>query len=122
MLQLRTVLKVADNSGAKSLYVIGIGKGTGKRFVRLGDVAVCVVRGANPLGQVKDHEKVKAVIVRTRKETRRKDGSYIRFSDNAAVIVDQNNVPRGTRVFGPVAQEIKLKGFAKIASLAKEVI
>lgn len=122
MLQRRTVLKVADNSGAKSLYIVGVGKGTGKRFVRLGDIVTCVVRGANPLGQVKDHEKVKAVIVRTRKETRRKDGSYIRFSDNAAVIIDQASIPRGTRVFGPIAQEIKNKGFSKIASLAKEVI
>ena len=122
MLQPRTVLKVADNSGAKSLYIIGMGKGTGKRFVHLGEIVTAVVRGANPLGQVKDHEKVKAVIVRTRKETRRLDGSYIRFSDNAAVIIDQNNVPRGTRVFGPVAQELKQKGFNRIASLAKEVI
>ena len=122
MLAPRSVVKVADNSGAKSLYIIGRGKGTGKRFVKLGDIATCVVRGANPLGQVKDHEKVKAVIVRTRKETRRKDGSYIRFSDNAAVIIDGNNLPRGTRVFGPIAQEIKSRGFNKIASLAKEVI
>src|SRR3990167_1603918 len=122
MLQRRTVLKVADNSGAKSLYIIGVGKGTGKRFVRLGDIVAAVVRGANPLGAVKDHEKVKAVIVRTRKETRRKDGSYIRFSDNAAVIIDASKVPRATRIFGPVAQEIKNKGFSKIASLAKEVV
>lgn len=122
MLQRRSVLKVADNSGAKSLYIIGVGKGTGRRFVRIGDIVTCVVRGASPTGQVKDHEKVKAVIVRTRKETRRKDGSYIRFSDNAAVIIDPTNTPRATRVFGPIATEIKIKGFAKIASLAKEVI
>lgn len=122
MLARRSVLKVADNSGAKSLYVIGVGKGTGRRFVRLGDIVTCVVRGANPQGQVKDHEKVKAVIVRTRKEVRRKDGSYVRFSDNAAVVIDGTNTPRSTRIFGPVAQEIKNKGFNKIASLAKEVI
>lgn len=122
MLQRRSVLKVADNSGAKSLYIIGVGKGTGRRFVRIGDIVTCVVRGASPIGQVKDHEKVKAVIVRARKETRRKDGSYIRFSDNAAVIIDQTNTPRATRVFGPIAAEIKIKGFVKIASLAKEVI
>ncbi len=122
MLQRRTVLKVADNTGAKSLYIIGLAKGSGKRFGKLGEVVTCVVRGANPLGAVKDHEKVKAVIVRTKKETGRKDGSYIRFSDNAAVIIDAANVPRGTRVFGPIAQEIKQRGFAKIASLAKEVI
>lgn len=122
MLQRRSVLKVADNSGAKNLYIIGIGRGTGRRFVGLGDIVTCVVRGANPTGQVKDHEKVKAVIVRTKKETRRPDGSYIRFSDNAAVVIDQTNTPRATRIFGPIAAEIKNKGFSKIASLAKEVI
>src|SRR3989344_6728560 len=116
MLQRRSVLKVADNSGAKSLYIIGIGRGTAKRFVGLGDVVTCVVRGASPIGQVKDHEKVKAVIVRTKKETRRHDGSYIRFSDNAAVVIEQSNAPRATRIFGPVAAEIKNKGFSKIAS------
>ena len=113
---------VADNSGAKNLVIIGIGKGSGKRFVRVGEIVTCVVKGANPTGQVKDHEIVKAVIVRTRKETRRADGSYIRFSDNAAVIIDASRVPRATRVFGPVSQEIKALGFSKIASLAKEVI
>ena len=122
MLARRSVLTVADNSGAKSLYIIGVGKGSGKRFVHIGDIVTAVVRGANPTGAVKDHEKVKAVIIRTKKETRRLDGSYVRFSDNAAVIIDANNIPRGTRVFGPVALEIKNKGFAKIASLAKEVI
>ena len=80
------------------------------------------MRGANPIGQVKDHEIVKAVIVRTRKETRRADGSYVRFSDNAAVIIDATKTPRATRIFGPIAQEIKTLGFSKIASLAKEVI
>ncbi len=118
----RSVLNVADNSGAKSLMVIGIGGGTGKRFARLGEVITCVVRGAIPRGQVKDHEIVKAVIVRTKKETRRKDGSYIRFSDNAAVIIDNTKTPRATRIFGPVAAEIKNRGFNKIASMAQEVI
>ncbi|MCR4324572.1 MAG: 50S ribosomal protein L14 [Candidatus Curtissbacteria bacterium] len=122
MLIKRSKLIVADNSGAKGLYVIGMGKGTGKRFLRLGEIATCVVHGASPTGQVKDHEKVKAVIVRTRKETRRRDGSYVRFSENAAVIIDQTKAPRGTRIFGPIAQEVKEKGFAKIASLAKEVV
>lgn len=122
MVARRSVLKVADNSGAKSLVVIGMGKGSGKRFSRLGEIVTCVVRGANPIGQVKDHEIVKAVIVRTRKEVRRPDGSYIRFSDNAGVIIDAAKIPRGTRIFGPVAQEIKNLGFSKIASLAKEVI
>ncbi len=122
MLARRSNLNVADNSGAKNLVIIGVGKGSGKRFVRLGDVVTCVVKGANPIGQVKDHEIVKAVVVRTRKETRRPDGSYIRFSDNAAVIIDDAQVPRSTRIFGPIAQELRDRGFAKIASLAKEVI
>lgn len=122
MLARRSNLIVADNSGAKLLVVIGVGKGSGKRFVHLGEIVTCVVRGAEPNGQVKDHEIVKAVVVRTKKETRRPDGSYIRFSENAAVIVDAAKIPRATRVFGPIAQEIKALGFSKIASLAKEVI
>lgn len=122
MLATRTRLKVADNSGARSLVIIGKGKGTGKRFVRLGDIVTCVVRGAIPTGQVKDHEIVKALVVRTKKETRREDGSYIRFSDNAAVVIDANGNLRATRIFGPIAAEIKKRGFARIASLAKEVV
>ncbi len=118
----RAYLKSADNSGAKFLVVIGMGKGSGRRFARIGDVVTCTVRGAIPNSQVKDHEIVKALIVRTKKEVRRKDGSYIRFSDNAAVIIDNNNLPRATRIFGPIANEIKKRGYAKIASLAKEVI
>lgn len=122
MLLKESKLNVADNSGAKGLQIIGIGKGTGRRFVSIGDIVTCVVLGAAPHGQVKDHEIVKAVIVRTKKGKRRNDGTYIRFSDNAAVIIDNNNVPRASRVFGPIALEIKRKGFNKIASLAKEVI
>lgn len=122
MLLRRSTLNVADNSGAKSLVVIGLGKGTGRRFVGLADIVTCTVRGAIPTGQVKDHEIVKAVIVRCKKETGRKDGSYIRFSDNAAVVIDNNKVPRATRIFGPVAQEVKNRGFSKIASLAQEVV
>lgn len=122
MLRRRSNLIVADNSGAKSLHIIGLGKGSGRRNVYLGDVITCVVKGAIPNGQVKDHEVVKAVIVRSKKERRRKDGSYIRFSDNAAVIIDNAGIPRATRIFGPIAQEIKTKGFGKIASLAKEVV
>ncbi len=122
MLARQSNLNVADNSGAKSLKIIGIGKGTGRRFVSIGDIVTCSVRGADPQGQVKDHEIVKAVIVRTKKEKRRDDGTYIRFSDNAAVIIDNNRVPRATRIFGPIAAEVKRRGFAKIASLAKEVI
>lgn len=122
MVLVRSVLKVADNSGAKSLVVIGLGRGSGRRFCYLGDIVTCVVRGAVPTGQVKDHEIVKAVIVRTKKEVRRHDGSYVRFSDNAGVIIDNNKVPRATRIFGPIAQEVKKRGFSKIASLAREVI
>lgn len=122
MLRPRSKLSVADNSGAKSLVVIGIGKGTGKRFAHLADVVTCSVRGAIPNSQVKDHEIVKAVIVRTRKEVLRKDGSYVRFSDNAGVVVDNTGIPRATRIFGPIAIEIKSRGFNKIASLAKEVV
>lgn len=122
MLNRRSNLIVADNSGAKSLVIIGIGRGSGRRFVALGDVVTCVVVGASPTGQVKDHEIVKAVIVRTKKEKGRADGSYIRFSENAAVLIDNANSPRATRIFGPIAQEVKSRGFAKIASLAKEVV
>ncbi|OGD87276.1 50S ribosomal protein L14 [Candidatus Curtissbacteria bacterium RIFCSPHIGHO2_01_FULL_40_12] len=123
MLSVRSKLTAADNSGAKILVIIGIGKGTKRRFAKLADVVTCTVRGAIPTGTVKDHEIVKAVVVRTKKETRRKDGSYIRFSDNAAVIIDSpSNAPRGTRIFGPVAAEVKENGFTKIASLAKEVV
>ena len=122
MLGKESTLKVADNSGAKKLQVIGLGKGTGRRFVSVGDIVTCSVKGAIPHGQVKDHEIVKAVIVRTKKENRRKDGTYIRFSENAAVIIDSNKSPRASRIFGPISLEIKRRGFSKIASLAKEVI
>ncbi len=122
MLARRSVINVADNSGAKTLVLIGTGRASNRKFVGLGEVITCVVRHASPTGVVKDHEIVKAVIVRTRKETRRADGSYIRFSDNAAVIVDAAHVPVATRIFGPIAQEVKSKGFTKIASMAKEVI
>lgn len=122
MLLRQSKLSVADNSGARLLQIIGLGKGTGRRFVKVGDIVTCSVKGAIPHGQVKDHEIVKAVIVRAKKETRRQDGTFIRFSDNAAVIIDNNNAPRATRVFGPIAAEIRRKGFSKIASLAKEVI
>lgn len=121
MIQPRTQLTVADNSGAKILVVIGLGKGTGRRYSHLGDVVTCVVHGANPNSAVRDHEIVKVVLVRARKETKRSDGSYIRFSDNAGVVVDATNAPRGTRIFGPIAQELKAKGFNKIVSMAKEV-
>lgn len=123
MLQLRTLLEVADNTGAKKLELIGIpGKGN-KKIARVGDVIRCIVKKATPNGMVKDHEKVLAVIVRTRKETRRRDGSSIRFDDNAAVIIEnvKEKTPKGTRVFGPIAREIKDLGYNKIASMAPEV-
>lgn len=123
MVQLRTILNPADNCGAKRLMVIGIMGGWKRKFGYIGDVVTAVVDQADPMGVVKDSEIVKAVIVRTRKETGRADGSYIRFDDNAAVIIDpKTKDPRGTRIFGPVAREVKDKGFAKIASLAGEVL
>ncbi len=124
MIQLRSVLKLADNSGAKKLRVILIHGGSKRRFGYVGDIVTASVDQAEPNSYVKDGEVVKAVIVRTRKEIRRKDGSYLRFDDNAAVVLDnmKNKNPRGTRIFGPIAREIKEKGFNKIASLAPEVI
>lgn len=121
MIQLRSVLKPADNTGAKRLNVIGISTKVGKKAV-IGDVVNCVVDGADPNGIVADREKVKVLIVRTRKELRRPDGSYIRFDDNAGVVIDKQGMPRGTRVLGPVAKEIKEKGYTKITSLAREVV
>ena len=124
MIQHRSILKVADNSGAKSLMVIHIFGGSKRKFGYIGDVLNCVVREANPTGQVKDSEIVKVVLIRSRKEFKRKDGSYVRFSDNAGVLIDniKDKNPRGTRIFGPVAREIRDKGFAKIASMAVEVV
>ncbi len=122
MIQLRSVLKPADNSGAKRLNVIRVLGGSKRRFGHLGDVVVAVVDQADPEGVVKDSEIVRAVIVRTKKEKGRPDGSYIRFDDNAAVIIDKQGNPKGTRILGPIAREIKDLGYAKIASLAPEVI
>lgn len=123
MLQLRSILTLADNSGAKRLRLINIPGSSKRRYAYVGDVVTAVVDQADPNGAVKDSEIVKAVVVRTRKETRRSDGSYIRFDDNAAVIIDpKTKEPRGTRVFGPIAREVKEAGFNKIASLAVEVL
>jgi large subunit ribosomal protein L14 len=124
MVQHRTVLKAADNSGAKALVVIHIFGGSRRKFGHIGDVLNCVVRGASSIGTVKDSQVVKVVLVRTRKERRRVDGSYIRFSDNAGVVIDTaaDKNPVGTRVFGPIAREVKERGFSKIASMAIEVI
>ena len=122
MIQLRTILKPTDNSGAKRLMVIGLYGGSRRRFAKIGDVVLATVDQADPSGVVKDKEMVKCLIVRTKKELRRDDGSYIRFDDNAVIIIDKDGNPRGTRVFGPIAREIKEKGYLKIASLAAEVI
>ena len=122
MIQLLSTLVPADNSGAKKLRVIGLIPGSKRKFSYIGDVVTCVVDRADPNGVVQDSEKVKAVIIRTRKETRRLDGSFVRFDDNAAVIIDKDRNPRGTRIFGPVARELKEKGFNKIASLAQELV
>lgn len=123
MIQRRTNLKVADNSGALEMVVIHIYGASKKMTATLGDVVQCVVRRADPLGIVKDDELIKVVIVRVHKEFHRADGSYIRFDDNAGVVIDnpKDKNPRGTRVFGPIAREVKEKGFDKIASLAEEV-
>ncbi|MBI4096150.1 MAG: 50S ribosomal protein L14 [Candidatus Levybacteria bacterium] len=124
MVQHRTILKVADNSGAKALQVVHVFGGSKRRYGYVGDVLNCVVKGASSIGTVKDSQIVKVVLVRTRKEKRRPDGSFIRFSDNAGVVIDnvQDKNPIGTRVFGPIAREVKEKGFLKIASMAIEVI
>lgn len=123
MVQLRSILVPADNCGAKRLRVIHVHVGSKHTFAHLGDMVTAVVDKADPNGTVKDSEMVKVIIVRTRKESRRKDGSYIRFDDNAGVIIDpKSGEPRGTRIFGPIAREVKDAGYAKIASLATEVI
>ncbi|MEK7186454.1 MAG: 50S ribosomal protein L14 [Patescibacteria group bacterium] len=124
MIQHRSMLKVADNSGAKLLQVIHILGGSKRKFGFMGDILNCVVKVAAPNGQVKSSEIVKAVLVRAKKEQRRKDGSYIRFSENAAVVIDnmKDKNPRATRIFGPIAREIKDRGFNKIASMAPEVL
>jgi large subunit ribosomal protein L14 len=111
----------ADNSGAKKLMVIGISTKIGK-VATLGDVVLCVVHGADPAGVVLDREKVRTLIVRTKKEVRRKDGSYVKFDDNAGVVIDKQGLPRGTRILGPIAREVKEVGYNKIASLAREVV
>lgn len=124
MIQHRSILKVADNSGAKSLMVIHIFGGSKRKYGHLGDILNCVVKEAIPTGQVKEGEIVKVVLVRVKKEHKREDGSYIRFSENAGVLIDnpKDKNPRGTRIFGPIAREVKNKGFAKIASMAIEVV
>lgn len=123
MIQTRTRLKVADNTGAKMIQCIKILGGTRRRYARLGDIIIASVKEAIPRGIVKKKEVVRAVVVRQRKEFQREDGSLIRFDDNAAVIIDKEDEnPKGTRIFGPIARELRNKGFKKIVSLAPEVL
>ena len=123
MVQRGTVLKVADNSGARMAKIIGIPGASRRRYATVGDVVVVAVQKALPNSGIKRHEVMKGVIARTHKEIRRKDGTYLRFDDNALVIIDpKNKAPKGTRIFGPVAREVRYSGFMKIVSLAPEVL
>lgn len=122
MIQMQSYLDVADNSGAKELMCIKVLGGSKRRYASVGDVIVCSVKHAAPHGAVKKGDVVRAVIVRTAKERGRPDGSFIRFDENAAVIIDHDGNPRGTRIFGPVARELREQGFMKIVSLSPEVI
>ena len=122
MIQQESRLKVADNSGAREVLCIRVLGGTKKRYASVGDKIVASVKNAMPSGNVKKGQVVKAVVVRAKKEIRRSDGSYIRFSDNACVIIDENNQMKGTRVFGPVARELRENDFMKVVSLAPEVL
>ena len=122
MIQQETRLRVADNTGARELLCIRVMGGSTRRYAAVGDTIVASVKDAIPGGQVKKGDVVKAVVVRTVKETRRKDGSYIRFDENAAVVINEDGTPKGTRIFGPVARELREKKFMKILSLAPEVL
>ena len=122
MVRQQTVMNVADNTGAKKIMVIRVLGGSRRRFGRIGDLVVASVKEATPNGNVKKGDVVKAVVVRTRKELKRADGSYIKFDDNAAVVLNTNLEIRGTRIFGPVARELRAKNFMKIVSLAPEVL
>lgn len=122
MIQLRTTLQVADNSGARRIQCIKVLGGSGRRYARLGDIIVASVKEAIPEGNVKKGSKVRAVVVRVKKEAARPDGSYVRFDQNAAVLINDAKEPVGTRIFGPVARELREKRFLKIVSLAPEVV
>lgn len=122
MIQQESRLKVADNTGAKELLTIRVKGGSTRRYASVGDIIVASVKAASPTGSVKKGDVVRAVIVRTKRPLRRADGSYIRFDENAAVIIDDNQNPRGTRIFGPVARELREGGYMKILSLAPEVL
>ena len=122
MIQMRSILKVSDNSGARVARMINVLGGSHKRYARIGDIVVASIQDAIPGAAVKKGDVVKGVVIRTRKEIRRKDGTYIRFDQNAIVIIDDAREPRGTRIFGPVARELRDKQFMKIISLAPEVV
>lgn len=122
MIQIYTRLKVADNSGARTISCIGVPGGSGRRYASLGDVIVASVKEAAPAAAVTKGEVVRAVVVRTAKSSRRPDGSRIKFDDNAAVLINEDQLPRGTRIFGPVARELREKNFMRIVSLAPEVL
>ncbi len=122
MIQQETMLQVGDNTGAKKVLCIKVLGGSTRRYATVGDIIMVAVKEASPGGVVKKGDVVKAVVVRTKKEIRRPDGSYIAFSENAAVIIDDNNNPKGTRIFGPVARELRDRNFMKIVSLAPEVL
>ncbi len=122
MIQQESMVKITDNSGARRALVIRVLGGSRRRYARVGDIVVVAIKDALPAGQVKKGDVAKAVVVRTAKETRRRDGSYIRFDDNAAVLIGDNGEPRGTRIFGPVGRELREKRFMKIVSLAPEVL
>ncbi|MFH1783952.1 MAG: 50S ribosomal protein L14 [bacterium] len=122
MIQTQTVLNVADNSGAKRIMCIRVLGGSKRRYARIGDIIIGAVKKAIPHANVKKGDVVRAVVVRTVKSHRRKDGSYVRFDENGAVVIDDKNEPRGTRIFGPVARELRDKNFMKIISLAPEVV
>ena len=123
MIQLRTMLKVVDNTGAKILQCIHVLGGSDKRYARLGDVIVGTVKVAEPRREIKKHDVVRALVIRQKKELRRPDGSYIRFDDNACIILDgKTKDPKGGRIFGPMAREVKEKGFEKVAALAEELV
>jgi large subunit ribosomal protein L14 len=122
MIQQESVLRIADNTGAKAALCIRVLGGSGRRYARVGDVIVATVKDAIPNAGIKKGTVVRAVVVRTAKEIRRRDGTYIRFDDNAAVIIDDNGEPKGTRIFGPVGRELREKKYMKIVSLAPEVL
>ena len=122
MIQVQTILNVADNTGAKKAMCIKVLGGSKRRYAGIGDVIVVAIKNASPKGIVKNHSVERAVIVRTKKSTRRTDGSYLRFDENSCVIIAKDGMPKGTRVFGPIARELRSKGYQKIISLAPEVL